>query len=70
MSNHVNEQIMEGLADEYYDDPKGCMDWLILHKADEGSVPNIIEYKAYVEGLSEEEQVELYVNESREIMAQ
>ena len=70
MSNHYNEQIMEGLADEFYDDPKGCIDWLVLHKADEGSVGNIVEYMAHVNGLSEEDQCELYVNESMEVMAQ
>lgn len=70
MSNLINDQIIEGLADEFYDDPKGCMDWLVLFKADEGSVSNIVEYKSFVEGLSEEDQCELYVNQSMEVMAQ
>ena len=49
MSNHVNEQIIEGLADEFYDDPKEAIRWL-----------EDVEHM-HLGGLCEDEILDLYV---------
>ena len=49
MSCEVNTTFIEGLADEYYDDPNACKDWLV----------NICH--VYIGGLSEDKILDLYV---------
>ena len=44
MSNHNNEIVMEGLADEFYDDPKDCIEWIILWEAQNGD-KDIVEFR-------------------------
>ncbi len=70
MSNHVNEMIMEGLGDEYYDDPAGCMAWLANALCDANEALHLHEQKIRLQFLTEEEQCEEYVNVSMEMMAQ
>lgn len=57
MSNEVNIMIIEGLADEFWDDPKEAIRWLEdVCECDLG-------------GLSEEEMLDLFVEKSMEMMA-
>ena len=57
MSNHVNERIIEGLADEFWDDPKEAIRWLedVCHK----NLP----------GLDDNGILELFVECSMDMMA-
>jgi hypothetical protein len=79
MSNANNEMIIEGLGDEYYDDPAGCMAWLANALCDEAGpfynnealeADHLHEQKVRLRFLTEEEQCEEYVNYSMEMMAQ
>jgi hypothetical protein len=70
MSNQYNEIIAEGLADEYYDDPAGCMAWLANALCDENEALHLQEQKIVLRFLTEEEQCEEYVNFSMEMMPQ
>ncbi len=70
MSNQINEMIMEGLGDEYYDDPAGCMAWLANALCDVNEALHLHEQKIRLSFLTEEEQCEEYVNVSMEMMAQ
>jgi len=56
MSNHVNEIIMEGLADEFFDDIPAAVKWL-----EEVCEKNLHD-------MSEEEILELFVEESMNMM--
>lgn len=51
MSNIANDLIMEGLGDEFYDDPQRCIEWMISQGA-------------HVEGLDEIDLCDLYVEMS------
>jgi hypothetical protein len=55
MSNHANELIMEGLADEFYDDQQQAIEWMVAHNAHLG-------------GLTEDEMCDLFVQMSLEMM--
>jgi len=57
MSNHNNEAIMEGLLDEFYDDPQSAIEWLV-------------DRNYHVGGLSEDEIADLYVKASFELMGE
>jgi hypothetical protein len=70
MSNENNEMIIEGLGDEYYDDPAGCMAWLANALCDDNEQLHLHEQKVRISFLTEEEQCEEYVNYSMEMMAQ
>lgn len=61
MSNLNNEMYMEGLADEFYDDPAGCIDWLVMFQAMENGNINAAKLKSEYLALTEEEQCEKYV---------
>ena len=56
MSCNVNTMIQEGLVDEYYDDPNTAKDWLV----------NIC--YTNIQGLNEDEIIDLYVRCSMERM--
>ena len=56
MSNAVNEQIMEGLADEFFDDVPAAVAWL-------ENVCNV-----HTGGLAEDELLDLFVEHSMERM--
>ena len=68
MSNHNNEIVMEGLADEFYDDPKDCIEWIILWEAQNGD-KDIVEFRDSLFALPLEQQCEYYVNKSIEVMS-
>jgi len=57
MSCHVNEIIAEGLMDEFYEDPFAAIKWL----------EEVCNQDCC--GLSEDQLVELFVNESMSMMA-
>ena len=69
MSNHQNEQIAEGLADEYYDNSDQCMEWLAKAQCDENEALHLHEQQLVLSFMTEEEQCEEYVNFSMEMMA-
>lgn len=56
MSNEVNTRIMEGLVDEFWDDPKEAIRWL-------EDVCN-----CHLGGLSEDEILDLFVEQSMEML--
>lgn len=56
MSNEVNTRIVEGLADEFWDDPKEAIRWL-------EDVCN-----CHLGGLCEEEILDLFVEKSMEML--
>ena len=69
MSNHTNEVYMEGLADEFYDDPAGCIKWLVQFQAAENDNINVAQLTEEYLALTEEEQCEKFVSFSmNEIM--
>ena len=70
MSDANNEIIMEGLADEFYEDPSDCIDWIVLWESKQGEKVDVVKLRESILALSEEEQVEYYVNKSMEVMAQ
>ena len=69
MSNHNNEVIMEGLADEFYDDPKQCIEWICLWEAQNGEQIDVLKFRDSILALSLEQQCEFYVNKSIEVMS-